>query len=59
MNLWLSLYLALLFFVLTPGVLFRLPPGGHKMVVAAVHAVLFAAAYYFTNRAVWQATMNW
>ena len=29
---------ALLFFVLTPGILLRLPPGGSQMVVAATHA---------------------
>jgi hypothetical protein len=36
---------ALLFFLLTPGVLLSLPPGGSKLVVAATHAVVFAVAH--------------
>jgi hypothetical protein len=36
---------ALLFFVLTPGILLSLPPGGSKMVVAATHAVVFAIVH--------------
>lgn len=36
---------ALLFFVLTPGVLVSLPPGGGKLVVAATHAVVFALVH--------------
>lgn len=36
---------AVLFFLLTPGVLLSLPPGGSKLVVAATHAVVFAVAH--------------
>ena len=36
---------AVLFFLLTPGVLLSLPPGGGKLTVAAVHAVVFAVAH--------------
>ena len=36
---------ALLFFVLTPGVLLSLPPGGGKLVTAATHAVVFALVH--------------
>jgi hypothetical protein len=43
-------YLAALFFVLTPGILLTLPKGGSKMLVAATHAVVFAAVWYFTRR---------
>jgi hypothetical protein len=35
------LRLALVFFLLSPGVLFRIPPRGSCYVAAAVHAVLF------------------
>ena len=38
------LVVAALFFVLTPGVLVTLPPGGSKWVVAATHAVVFVVA---------------
>ena len=46
----LTLYVALLFFVLTPGVLLSLPPKGDKLTVAAVHAVVFAAVLHFTYK---------
>jgi hypothetical protein len=36
---------AVLFFLLTPGVLLSLPPGGSKLVVAATHAIVFAVAH--------------
>ena len=53
---WLmSLYVAALFFVLTPGVLVSLPPGGKKMTVALVHAVVFATVYHLTHKMVWRA----
>lgn len=49
MNYIFILYSALLFFVLTPGILLSLPPGGSKMVVALVHALVFALVFYFTQ----------
>jgi hypothetical protein len=36
---------ALLFFVLTPGIVLSLPPGGSPMVVAATHAIVFAIVH--------------
>jgi hypothetical protein len=39
------LVLAALFFVLTPGVLVSLPPGGSTLTVAATHAVVFVLLY--------------
>jgi len=55
MNLYMSLFVALLFFVLTPGVLVKLPPGGSKLVVAATHAAVFALVFYLTHKAAWRA----
>jgi hypothetical protein len=52
---WMSLYAAALFFVLTPGVLLSLPPGGSKLAVAATHAVVFAAVWHFTHKLVFRA----
>jgi hypothetical protein len=50
---WLKLaFVVLLFVALTPGVLLRLPPGGSKLTVAAVHGVVFALVYHFTHHAV-------
>ena len=47
---WPVLYCAVLFFVLTPGILLRLPKGGSKMAVAATHALIFATLCCFTRR---------
>ena len=58
MNLATSLYLALLFVALTPGVLLSLPPGGSKLTVAVVHGLVFAVVYHFTHKAVWRATSH-
>jgi len=58
MSLVTSLYLALLFVALTPGVLLSLPPGGSKLTVAVVHGLVFAVVYHFTHKAVWRATAH-
>lgn len=47
---WSLVYLAVLFVVLTPGVLLTLPKSGSKLVVAITHAVVFVAIWYFTRR---------
>ena len=54
MHLVCSIYVGLLFFVLTPGILLSLPKKGSKYMVAATHALVFAAIYYFTHRMVWR-----
>ena len=56
MNLYMSLYLAALFVLLTPGVLVTLPKGCSKLTVAAVHGLVFAAVWHFTHKLVWRAT---
>ena len=47
-----SLYVAFLFFILTPAILVRLPPKGDKFTVAAFHAVVFALILHFTGKIV-------
>jgi hypothetical protein len=47
-------YAALLFVVLTPGVLLRLPPNGSKMAVAVTHGLVFAVVWHFTHKMVWR-----
>jgi hypothetical protein len=54
MSLFVSIYAAILFFILTPAILVRLPPGGSKMTVAAVHAIVFALIFHFTHKVVWR-----
>ena len=58
MNFTVAIYSAILFFVLSPGVLLRLPSNGSKMTVAGVHAIVFAAVLYFTAGFVWRLSMN-
>jgi hypothetical protein len=55
---WVTLYIAVLFFVLTPGILVSVPVGSSKMVVAVVHALIFALIYHFTHKLVWNATKH-
>lgn len=54
MSVLVSLYAALLFFVLTPAILLRLPPNGGKYTVAAVHALVFGFVFYLTHKMVWR-----
>jgi uncharacterized membrane protein len=50
-----SLNVAALFFVLTPGILLSLPAGGSKTTVALTHAVVFALVWHLTHKFVWKA----
>jgi hypothetical protein len=54
MNLFMTLYIIVLFIALTPGVLLRLPAKGPLLTVAIVHGIVFALVYYFTHRIVYQ-----
>jgi hypothetical protein len=58
MNWAVTVYAAILFFVLTPGILLSLPPKGSKMIVALTHGVVFALVFHFTHKMVWRATAN-
>lgn len=49
MNWLVTIYSAVLFFLLTPAILLRLPNGGNKYVVAGVHAIVFALLFHFTS----------
>lgn len=51
-------YIALLFFLLTPGILVTLPPKGNKMAVAAVHAIIFGIIWCYTHKIVWKAIQS-
>ena len=58
MNVFVTVYVALLFMVLTPGVLLTLPKGGSKLVVAAVHGLVFGVIYHLTHKMVWKLSMQ-
>jgi hypothetical protein len=47
-NVGMTLFIAALFTVLTPGVLLSLPPGGSKLVKACVHGLVFALVLHFS-----------
>jgi hypothetical protein len=44
-----SIFAALLFIALTPGVLLRLPPKGDKWTVLLFHAFVFFLVYFLTH----------
>ena len=51
MNIFILLYVTLLFYVLTPNIFFTLPDSLNttsKYTVAGVHAVIFAIIFYLT-----------
>jgi hypothetical protein len=59
MSIYMSIFMAVLFFVLTPGVLVSLPGAfmtlpqeNAKIITAVFHAVVFAVIYYLTIRVV-------
>lgn len=58
MNSVVAFYSAILFFLLSPGILLRLPSNGGKMTVAAVHAVVFALLLYLTSGYVWRLSLS-
>jgi hypothetical protein len=49
---YIAVYAAVLFFVLTPGVLLSLPPGGSRTTVALTHAVVFGLVWALTHKMV-------
>jgi hypothetical protein len=49
-------YTALLFFLLTPGILLTLPPKGKKITVAVVHAVVFGLIFCFSYKMIMKMT---
>ena len=53
MHLLMTLFVAALFYVLTPGILVTLPNKGSKMTVAAVHALVFAVVFGLVHKSVW------
>ncbi len=49
-----SIYVALLFFVLSPGVLVALPPGGSRTTQLITHALILGLVWALTHKAVWK-----
>ena len=53
MNVVMTLFTAILFVLLVPGVVLSLPPKGSLLTKAIVHGLVFALVYHFTHKAVW------
>ena len=47
---YLSILPALLFFILSPGILTRIPKNGSKYLVTFVHSIIFAVLFHFLMR---------
>ena len=58
MNWIITVYIAFVFFILTPGIIVSFPPKRGKFTVAAVHALLFAFIWHVTYKFVWQMSMS-
>ncbi len=48
-----SLFVIVLFVVLTPGVLLRLPARAPLLTSAIVHGIVFALVFHLTSKIVW------
>jgi hypothetical protein len=53
MNFVMTLFTALLFVLLVPGVVLSLPPKGSLLTKAVVHGLVFALVYHLTYGMVW------
>jgi putative Mn2+ efflux pump MntP len=51
-------FVAVLFFLLTPGVLVRLPPKCTLLTCAAFHAVVFTIVYFLGCKFLWNLLKN-
>jgi len=49
------LFVAFLFFILTPGIVLTLPPKGSKTIIAITHAIVFAIIWTLIHKSIW----NW
>jgi hypothetical protein len=54
MNFVMFLYVVVLAFLLSPGILVSLPPGGSRKTVALTHAVVLALVYAITHKLVFK-----
>jgi hypothetical protein len=58
MNHLMTIFVAALFFVLTPGILLTLPPKGSKVVVALTHAIVFSVVLHLVYKRVQHWTVS-
>lgn len=53
MHFFMFFFVAVLFFLLTPGIVLSLPIKGSKTTVALTHAVIFAFIFCIIHKSVW------
>ena len=53
-----SLYAAILFVLLTPGLILRIPSKGSLLTASIVHAIVFGVLLYFISKLVYQYGME-
>ena len=58
MNLVIAIYMVVLFFVLTPGILLTRPSGASKKMVALTHGIVFVAIWWLTHKYVWKLSLK-
>ena len=58
MNLLMTLYVAALFVLLTPGVLVKLPPKVSLLTVAIEHGLIIALIYQLSHRTVYRLVID-
>lgn len=54
MHIYMLIYITLLFFILSPGVLITIPNIDSKVIPALVHSIVFTIVYYYTYKLVWE-----
>ena len=47
-----SIFTIILFVLLVPGILFKIPANGSAITVAFIHGIIFAFLYYFSHKIV-------
>jgi hypothetical protein len=50
LNILMTIYVALLFVLLTPGVVVTLPGHSSRLTSAVVHGLIFAVLFHFTHK---------
>jgi len=56
MNLLVSIYLGILFFICTPNILFRVPKKGSIFIVTLLHGLIFSIIAFFTSKIIYNTT---
>ena len=54
-----AVFVFLLFFILTPGILVRLPLGYPRVTVALTHAFIFTAIWCLVHKTVWNVSTQY